>query len=212
MAISPLTHLVELVEPDRPLNESDMDSDPHEQFRNWLREATDAGEFMPTAMAVATTNAAGAPSVRMIQLDDVDMRGFVFQTHLDSPKAHDLKRMPYAAATFFWPRFLRAVRLSGRVESLTRDEVAIYFAAAPSQVQAMLRACHQGQVIADRATLERGFAAAVNSADTDVPSHWGGYRIVLDWIEFWQGRQNWLQDRLRYTRVDSGWVIQRLMP
>jgi pyridoxamine 5'-phosphate oxidase len=104
------------------------------------------------------------------------------------------------------------VRLSGRVESLTRDEVAIDFAAAPSEVQAMLRACHQGQVIPDRATLERRFAAAVNSVDIDVPPHWGGYRIVIDWIEFWQGRQNWLQDRLRYTRVFSGWVIQRLMP
>src|ERR1041385_4014063 len=142
MAISPPT---QLVEPDRPLNESDLDPDPHDQFRKWLREATDAGELMPTAMAVATANAAGTPSVRMIQLDDVDKRGFVFQTHLDSPKAHDLEEMPYAAATFFWPTFLRAVRLSGRVESLTRDEVAIYFAAAPPRVQAMLRACHQGQ-------------------------------------------------------------------
>jgi pyridoxamine 5'-phosphate oxidase len=149
----------------------------------------------------------------MVLVDDVDERGFTFQTNLDSPKAHDLAAVPRAAAAFFWPGLLRQVRISGSVEPLSRDEVDAYFGAVPPGIQAMLRACRQSEVIPDRATLERSFAEALASPSDEVPAHWGGYRLKVDWAEFWQGRENWLQDRLRYVRgPDGGWRIQRLVP
>jgi len=200
---------------ERRLAESDLDPDPHRQFRAWLQEAIDAREPMPNAMALATCSVDGVPAVRMILLENVDARGFTFQTSLESPKARDLAAIPRAAATFFWPSLLRQVRISGSVESLSRAEVAAYFAAAPAEIQAMLRACHQSQIIPDRAVLERGYAEALASPERAVPDHWGGYRLRLEWIEFWQGRQNWLQDRLRYTRTPQAaaiWRIERLVP
>jgi pyridoxamine 5'-phosphate oxidase len=199
---------------ERTLDEADLDPDPHRQFLVWLQQAIDAGELMPRAMALASTRPDGLPSVRMVLLEDVDQRGFAFQTNLESPKAQDLKALPFAAATFFWPTLVRQVRISGPVQPLSRDEVASYFSAAPPPIQAMLRACRvQTAVIADRAVLERSFAEALASPDTGLPDHWGGYRLQVATIEFWQGRQNWLQDRLRYTRIpDGSWRIERLVP
>ena len=153
-------------------------------------------------MALATVGEDGLPSLRMMLLEDFDSRGFVIQTNLESPKARALAATPAAALAFYWPLLVRQVRVTGRVEPLPRDEMAGYFAQAPSGVQAMLRACHQSQVIADRSELERMFAESVKSSDTGLPAHWGGYRLVVATIEFWQGRENWLQDRLRYTRTD----------
>jgi pyridoxamine 5'-phosphate oxidase len=198
---------------ERSLDESDLDPDPHRQFGTWLQDAITAGEPMPRAMALATTSREGMPSVRMVLVEDVDERGFTFQTNVDSPKARDLAAVPHAAATFFWPRLLRQVRITGSVSPLSRAEVAAYFDAAPPGIKVMLRASRQSQVIPDRATLERSFASALASAETGVPEDWGGFRLRVESIEFWQGRQNWLQDRLRYTRVPEGnWQIERLVP
>jgi pyridoxamine 5'-phosphate oxidase len=198
---------------ERSLDEADLDRDPHRQFGTWLQEAVDVGEAMPRAMALATTNREGLPSVRMVLIEDVDERGFAFQTNLDSPKARDLAAVPQAAAVFFWGRLLRQVRVTGPVSALSRDEVAAYFDVAPPGIRTMLRACRQSKVIPDRAALERSFAEALTSADTGVPEDWGGYRLRVQTIEFWQGRQNWLQDRLRYTRTaDDAWRIERLVP
>ena len=198
---------------ERTLSESDLDADPHAQFRTWLREAVESGEPMPNAMAVATSSAEAEPSVRMILLEDVDERGFTFQTNIESPKARDLAAVPRAALAFFWPVLLRQVRITGTVEPLSREEVAAFYAAAPPAVQAMLQACRQGEVIPDRAALERAYAeAAASTTPRTVPNHWGGYRVTAETIEFWQGRQNWLQDRLRYTRQNDGWRIERLVP
>jgi pyridoxamine 5'-phosphate oxidase len=199
---------------ERTLSEADLDLDPHRQFRTWLQEAIDAGEPMPRAMALATVSREGLPSVRMVLVEDVDERGFAFQTNLASPKAQDLASLPYAAATFFWPSLVRQVRVTGSVQELSRAEVAAYFNAAPAGIQTMLRACRvQSQVISDRGWLERKFAEALASGDASLPDTWGGYRLKVDTIEFWQGRQNWLQDRLRYTRTAEGsWRIERLVP
>lgn len=197
---------------ERTLSEDQLDPEPHRQFAAWLREAVAAGEPMPNAMALATCGADGAPAVRMVLFEDVDERGFTFQTNLESPKAVALSAVPRAAAVFFWPLLLRQVRVTGPVSLLSPDEVAAYFSAAPSAIQAMIRACHQSTVIPDRAALERAYLAAVDSSETGVPPHWGGYRLQIETIEFWQGRQNWLQDRLRYTRTGSGWRIERLVP
>jgi pyridoxamine 5'-phosphate oxidase len=196
------------------LSEADLDPEPHRQFRIWLREAAEAGEPMPNAMALATAGAAGVPSVRMVLLEDVDERGLVFQTNIESPKALDIAAVPHVALVFFWPRLQRQVRVTGGVEPLSRDEVAAFFSATPSAIQAMLRACRQSHVIADRGELERAYAAALASASQEegVPAHWGGYRVQIETIEFWQARENWLQDRLRYTRAARAWRIERLVP
>src|ERR1700730_8213992 len=126
---------------ERTLSEGDLDPDPHQQFRVWMGAATEAGEAMPNAMQVATVGADGGPSVRTLLLEQVDDRGFVFQTNVESPKARELAANPRAALLFLWPRLLRQVRVTGTVEPLARDEVANYFAETPSAVQAMLRAC-----------------------------------------------------------------------
>jgi pyridoxamine 5'-phosphate oxidase len=197
---------------ERTLSESDLDPEPHRQFRIWLDEALAAGEVMANAMALATVGSDGLPSLRMMLLEDFDERGFVIQTNLESPKAAALRATPAAALTFFWPQLVRQVRVTGTVEPLAREEMAVYYARTPSAVQAMLRACRQSQVIADRAALERMYAESLQVVDASLPDHWGGYRLKVATIEFWQGRQNWLQDRLRYTRTDGGWRIERLIP
>jgi len=199
---------------ERALDEADLDPDPQRQFLGWLQEAVDAGEAMPRAMALATTRPDGTPSVRMVLLEDVNERGFAFQTNLASPKAQDLAKRPVAAATFFWPTLVRQVRITGSVQPLTRDEVAAYFAAAPLGIQAMLRACRvQTDVIPDRAALEHSYKEALALPEIGLPDHWGGFRLRVKTIEFWQGRQNWLQDRLRYSRSsDATWRIERLVP
>ena len=196
------------------LLEADLESDPHRQFERWLSEATASGERMANAMNLATASAAGVPSARMVLLERVDSEGFVFQTNTESPKARELAANPHAALTFFWPILLRQVRVRGTVEVLPRSAVEEFFAATPFPLQVMLRACRQSEVIPDRATLERSFAKALGSGETDVPWDWGAYRLRAESIEFWQGRENRLQDRLRYTRVWDGttWRIERLVP
>ena len=198
---------------ERSLSEIDLDPDPHRQFHKWFQEAIAAGEPMPGAMALATVSQDGLPSVRMMQLEDVDERGITFQTNLDSPKAHHLAGLPRAAVAVFWPLLLRQVRVTGSIGALTRDEVRAYHNRLPPGVHAMLQACRQSQVIADRAELEALYAAAMKEPADGVPKDWGGYRLRVETIEFWQGRPNWLQDRMRYTRTDDGaWRIERLVP
>jgi pyridoxamine 5'-phosphate oxidase len=195
------------------LLEGDLDAEPLRQFERWLAEANASGEPMPHAMALATVDADGAPSARMVLLEAIDVAGFVFQTNTESPKAHDLAANPRAALTFFWPIRLRQVRVRGIVSLLPRSVVETFFAATPIGIQVMLRACRQSTVIPDRATLEHNYAETLVSGDTRIPEDWGAYRLQPQSIEFWQGRENQLQDRLRYTRVSGGtWRIERLVP
>ena len=204
-----LEHRVE-----RTLLESDADEDPFRQFHAWLQEAIQAGEPLANAMALGTVDVArGVPSVRMVLLERLDEHGFVFQTNLESPKAHDLASNPRAALTFFWPSLIRQVRISGFGQELSRTEAQQLFAPMPEDIQAMLRACRQSEVIADREALERTFHQALASGERSLPHYWGAYRLVPEWIEFFQGREHWLQDRLRYSRVrDDAWRIERLVP
>jgi pyridoxamine 5'-phosphate oxidase len=196
------------------LLERDLDAEPHRQFGRWFAEAKASGEPMAHAMALATVDADGSPSARMVLLEGVDVEGFVFQTNTESPKARDLAANPQAALTFFWPLLLRQVRVRGTVSLLPRSVVEKLFARTPAGIQVMLRACRQSTVIPNRAALERGYAEALTSADTRVPDDWGAYRLRTDSIEFWQGRANQLQDRLRYTRTTArtAWRIERLVP
>jgi pyridoxamine 5'-phosphate oxidase len=200
--------------PDEPtLDESDLDPEPHQQFKRWFAEAVAAGEPMPAAMSLATVGTDGLPRVRMMLLEQADEGGFTFQTNLEGPKAAELAAVPHAALAFFWPSLVRQVRVTGPIAEVSRAEVAAFFAQAPGGVQTMIRACRQSQVIPDRAALEQAYAEAHATADTSLPAHWGGYRLAAHSIEFWQARPNWLQDRLRYTRQPSGaWKIERLVP
>jgi pyridoxamine 5'-phosphate oxidase len=196
------------------LLEDDLDPEPHRQFERWLAEAVASGEPMAHAMALATVDPDGSPSSRMVLLEAVDGEGFVLQTNTESPKAHDLAANPRAALTFFWPILLRQVRVRGTVSGLPRSVVEKFFARTPLGIQVMLRACRQSTVVPDRSTLERNYADALAAGDMRVPSDWGAFRLRVESIEFWQGRENQLQDRLRYTRAADGtaWRIERLVP
>jgi pyridoxamine 5'-phosphate oxidase len=201
---------------ERSLSEQDLDPDPLRQFQRWLDQAWASGEPMANAMALATTGPDGAPTARMVLLTRADEHGFAFETNLDSPKAEHIAAQPRVALLFFWPILLRQVRISGRVTRLPDDEVRASFQAAPPEVQAMIRACRQSRTIPDRASLERLWSQALAEAPTGgapMPADWGGYRVSIDSIEFWQGRAHRLQDRLRVSRRSDGtWLLERLVP
>jgi pyridoxamine 5'-phosphate oxidase len=202
---------------ERTLDERDVGDEPLAPFVRWLNEATEAGELLPNAMALATSSADGTPAVRMVLLDRLDEHGCVFQTNVESPKAHDLASHPRAGLAFFWPRLLRQVRVTGPVARIPAEEARRLFEATPVGIQAMLRACRQSRVIANRDELEQRYAAAAFEANAGnhptMPSDWGGFRVGLQTVEFWQGRPNRLQDRLRFSRIANGaWRLERLMP
>jgi pyridoxamine 5'-phosphate oxidase len=198
------------------LSESDVSPDPFEQFDAWYAEAVNAGLAQPDAMALATATEDGAPSVRMVLLKGADGRGFVFYTNRESDKGRDLASNPRAAVAIHWQSLHRQVRASGRVEPVTDAESDAYFASRPRGAQLAAAASNQSRVITDRATLIREYErleSEFDGRDVPRPPHWGGYRLVPDEIELWQGRPNRLHDRLRYVRTgDGAWRIERLAP
>jgi pyridoxamine 5'-phosphate oxidase len=201
---------------DRTLSERDLDPDPLRQFQRWLDEAWQSGERMANAMALATMAPDGSPTVRMVLLTGADEHGFAFETNIESPKAAHMAARPRVALLFFWPILLRQVRVTGQVSRMPDEEVRASFQTLPAEVQAMIRACRQSQPIADRAALEERWAAALAEAPdggAEMPADWGGFRVSLETIEFWQGRDHRLQDRLRLTRNAHGaWAVERLIP
>jgi pyridoxamine 5'-phosphate oxidase len=203
------------VHPDRTLDRGDLLADPIAQFLAWLDAAEREGVVMPNAMALATADADGRPSVRHVLLRGIDARGFVFYTNRESRKGHDLAGNPHAAAVFLWKALDRQVTVSGPVERLDDEDSDAYFAGRPRDAQIGAWASDQSRPIDDRAALDaRVVEITERFADTEVPRppHWGGYRIVPDAIEFWQGRAHRLHDRFRYAREPSGWRIERLSP
>ena len=201
---------------DRPLRRRDLAEDPLEQFLRWYREAEEANLRYPNAMAVATATADGKPSVRMVLLRQVDERGFVFYTNLESRKGREIAENPRAALLFYWEPLERQVRIEGRVELGSPEEADEYFATRPYGSQVSAWASRQSEPIASRAELERRheeFAARYPEGAVPRPPYWGGYRVVPDAYEFWQGRADRLHDRFRYERrPDGSWTIVRLQP
>jgi pyridoxamine 5'-phosphate oxidase len=192
----------------------DVDPDPIVQFERWFAEAVEADEFEPEAMCVATAMD-GLPSARMVLLKSVDQRGFVFYTNYESQKGRELAANPSAALVFRWVSPRRQVRVSGRAERVSEQESDAYFGTRDRGSQMSAWASAQSTVLPDRAALERRMAEMeYRFADRPVPRPpwWGGVRVVPDSIEFWQGRPSRLHDRLRYTRNDQGWRIDRLSP
>lgn len=201
---------------DSPLARADVPAEPLPLFRTWLAEATAAGLDEPNAMAFATCGADGQPHCRVVLLKALDERGFTFFTNRDSDKGRQLAANPRASATFWWSRPRnRQVRIAGEVEP-TDDAVSdAYFARRPRRAQVCGAASPQSRVIGSRAELEQLVArltAEFGDEPIARPPHWGGYVLVPHSIEFWQGRDGRLHDRLRYVRGDAGWRIERLAP
>lgn len=197
------------------LSESSAASNPLDLLTAWLADARAAHVPMPNAMILATASADGTPSARTVLLASLDERGLVFHTDLHSPKAHDLSANPRAAAVFVWPGLQRQVRVVGRVVTASHQESLDYFNALELDIRLMIWACRQSAVIDSRADLEVSLAHARETfpdGNVPLPTHWGGLRLVPDNVEFFQGREHWLQDRLRYVRADRSWRIERLAP
>ena len=197
------------------LLESDLASDPYQQFQRWLADAVAADLPEPNAMVLATADGEGHPHARTVLLKGIDGRGFVFYTNLRSRKARDLAANPRASLCFPWFAMERQVEVCGDVVAVDRTEVAAYFASRPYGSRIGAWASPQSQVIGDREVLERRYRqlAAAYPDEVPVPEHWGGYRVVAQTVEFWQGRPSRLHDRLRYRAEPSGgWVVERLAP
>jgi len=192
----------------RPLNETDVAGDPLAQFHRWLDEARD-GVRVPEAMALATADGDGAPSVRMVLLKQADERGFVFFTGYESRKGRDLAANPRAALLFHWDALGRQVRIAGTVERLGEDESDAYFTTRPLGAQAAARGSRQGAPVGSREELEE---AARSAGPGNRPDWWGGYLLQPHSYEFWQHREDRLHDRLRYEPDGTGWRIVRLAP
>jgi len=195
--------------------EDELDPDPIRQFSDWYAHAQAAGIPQLDAMALATVTETGIPAARMVLLKGQDERGFVFFTNSESRKGGELALNPVAALLFFWQPLRRQVRIEGRVEQISRAETDSYFLTRPRGSQIAAWASPQSEPVADRAQLDRLYDAAearLAATEMTTPPFWGGYRVVPSVIEFWQGRENRLHDRLRYERVEGGWTRTRLAP
>jgi len=197
------------------LHESDVAVDPIVQFGHWFADATAAQLPEPYAMTLATVDATGRPSARIVLLRGVDARGFVFFTNYTSRKGQALAAHPYAALIFYWPELERQVRIEGRVSQIDASDSDAYFRSRPQGSQLGAWASPQSQSIANREVLTERLAALTNQYGAEFPPRpefWGGYRVEPDVVEFWQGRPSRLHDRIFYTLVDGVWQIGRLAP
>jgi pyridoxamine 5'-phosphate oxidase len=189
--------------------------DPYALFRKWFADAVKAGTKLPEAMALATASRTGAPSVRVVLNRGLDRRGFAFFTNYHSRKAADLRSNPRAAIVFHWPLVERQVRAEGRVRKLTRAESDRYFQRRPRESRLSAWISPQSEEIPDRAFLEDAYARAqARYAGKRIPRppFWGGFRLVPDQIEFWQGQPYRLHDRLSYRKTARGWKAVKLAP
>jgi pyridoxamine 5'-phosphate oxidase len=197
------------------LVEAHMAADPFAQFDLWLSGVYAADLEEPTAFVLATTDPDGRPSARALLMKEFSSDGLVFYTGLSSRKSRELSSNPRAAATFVWIPLHRQVRFEGAVESVDTETADAYFATRPRGAQLAAHASSQSAVVTNREELEARYSqldAEFGEADIPRPQHWGGWRLVPDSVEFWQGRENRFHDRVRYRRNDGEWSKERLAP
>lgn len=199
----------------KALLEREVAPDPVSQFRVWFEEAIKAGVPDANAMTLATATPDGTVSARIVLLKEYDARGFTFYTNFQSAKGKQLARNPHAALVFYWYALERQVRIEGTVGQLTAKEADEYFRTRPvgSQIGAVVSP--QSQIVQDRSVLEKEFERMEKKYGSDPvprPEHWGGFRVVPERVEFWQGRNNRLHDRIVYTKNADEWKIERLAP
>jgi pyridoxamine 5'-phosphate oxidase len=197
------------------LDESDVADDPMDQFTRWFEEALKAEVNEPNAMSVATVGEDGRPTSRIVLVKQFDARGFTWYTNYDSQKGKQLASKPFAALLFFWSELERQVRIEGRVERTSAEESDKYFNSRPLKSRLSAIASEQSEPIANRAALEQHYeeVARQYGEAPPRPQHWGGFRLVPERIEFWQGRRSRFHDRIVYTRQEDGlWTRQRLQP
>jgi pyridoxamine 5'-phosphate oxidase len=198
------------------LRRADLDPDPIRQFTLWFTDAANAGIRDANAMSLATATPEGEPFARIVLLKGFDERGFVFFTNYSSEKGKQLEANPRAALALYWVQLERQIRIAGSVERTSREDSGHYFHSRPVGSQLSAWASRQSEVVDSRKILDAKLAKMTEryaSGKIPLPPHWGGYRVKPKTIEFWQGRQNRLHDRFRYTRQITGkWQIDRLAP
>jgi pyridoxamine 5'-phosphate oxidase len=187
-------------------------TDPVVVFNEWMEEARAAGVEVPESMALATADASGRPSARMLLLKGADERGFTFFTGYESRKGRELDENPQAALVFYWRPLGKQVRVEGAVRRLSADESDAYWATRPLRSRAAAAASRQSEPIGSREELEAEFEKQLASGEPPRPDRWGGYVLEPDAIELWQHRDDRLHDRVRFTRAREGWRSERLAP
>lgn len=196
------------------LNEAEVKANPIEQFMIWFNEAISCEEFDASAFVLSTVSSESMPSGRVVLLKGILNEGFLFFTNYLSQKGKEIENNPFVAMTFFWPKSERQVRVKGKVEKLDKVRSLVYFHSRPRDSQIASFISPQSQVIESRQVIEEAFYRAQQqfSDKIPLPEFWGGFIICPLIIEFWQGRENRLNDRLQYTLIDKQWIIQRLAP
>ena len=197
------------------LVESELARDPFRQFEKWFQEAEAAKLPEPNAMSLATSTPDGRPSVRTILLKGMDGRGFVFFSNYESRKGRELALNPFTSMLFPWVALERQVIVEGPVTKIPREESETYFHSRPRASQLGAWVSQQSSIISGRAVLEESMKMIEQKyagREVPLPPHWGGWRLVPETVEFWQGRRSRLHDRLRYRREKDGWAIERLAP
>lgn len=197
------------------LDEKDVKSNPILQFEKWFKEAIDADVNEPNAMTVCTATKEGKPSARIVLLRSFNENGFVYYTNYSSRKGNELEENPNCALLFFWPELERQVRIEGIIKKQTEEESNLYFHSRPRGSKLGAWTSEQSKVISSREVLNKEYeklSEKYPNEDVPKPPHWGGYILMPTSIEFWQGRNNRLHDRILYTIENNNWKIERLAP